>query len=76
MLKAKTPKVCAFVVIELVINHVYYMGMKKSSYMLNHLDNQKQVNAWLEIYKHMKTRKLIGMTIGVVGYILVAWAMC
>ena len=76
MLKAKTPKVCAFVVIALVINHVYYMGMKKSSYMLNHLDNQKQVDAWLEIYKHMKTRKLIGMTIGVVGYILVAWAMC
>ena len=76
MLKAKTPKVCAFVVIALVITHVYYMGMKKSSYMLNHLENQEQVNAWLEIYKHMKTRKLIGMFIGVLGYVLVAWAMC
>ena len=76
MLKAKTPKVCAFVVIALVITHVYYMGMKKSSYMLNHLENQEQVNAWLEIYKHMKTRKLIGMLIGVLGYVLVAWAMC
>ena len=74
--KAKTPKVCAFVVIALVITHVYYMGMNKSSYMLNHLENQEQVNAWLEIYKHMKTRKLIGMLIGVLGYVLVAWAMC
>jgi uncharacterized protein YacL len=76
MLKAKTPKVCAFVVIALVINHLYYALMKKSSYMLNHLDNQEQVNAWLEIYKHMKNRKIIGMLIGVLGYVLVAWAMC
>jgi len=76
MLKAKSPRVCAFVVIALVINHVYYMAMPKSSYMLNHLNKQEQVDAWLEIYKHMKTRKLIGMLIGVVGYVLVAWAMC
>jgi hypothetical protein len=44
--------------------------------MLNHLDNQEQVNAWLEIYKHMKTRKLIGMLIGLIGYVLVGMAMC
>ena len=52
------------------------MGMKKSSYMLNHLDKPEQVSAWLEIYKHMKMRKLVGMLIGLVGYILVGMAMC
>ena len=44
--------------------------------MLESLNSPEQVKAWLEIYKHMKTRKLIGMLIGLVGYVLVAMAMC
>lgn len=75
-LKRTSQKVCAFIIIAIVVNHVYYMGMKKSSYMLNHLDKPEQVSAWLEIYKHMKMRKLVGMLIGLVGYVLVGMAMC
>lgn len=75
-LKTTSQKVCAFIIIAIVVNHVYYMGMKKSSYMLNHLDKPEQVSAWLEIYKHMKMRKLVGMLIGLVGYVLVGMAMC
>ena len=43
--------------------------------MLNHLDNSEQVDLWLEIYKEMKMRNIVGLTLGVLAYAVTAFAL-
>jgi len=65
-------KICTFIVITLLINIVYYQLYPKTTYMLQHLTTQDQVDAWLEIYKEMKLKKIVGMIAGTIGYFLIA----
>jgi len=65
-------KVCTFIVITLLINVVYYQLYPKTTYMLQHLTTQDQVDAWLEIYKEMKLKKIVGVIVGIIGYFLIA----
>lgn len=73
--KSKISKVCLFVVTAVIINNVYYHAVPKSTYMLNHLDNSEQVDLWLEIYKEMKMRNIVGLTLGVLAYAVTAFAL-
>lgn len=54
----------------------YYSLMPKSDYMLNHLKTADQNKAWLEIYKTMKQRYMLGVLGGAVAAIPLAYAMC
>lgn len=69
-------RVCVFVVVALVFNILYYMLMPKTTYMLQHLKGEDQINAWLEIYKSMRQRYILGFFIGVVGYAVFAVSLC
>ena len=63
----KQPIYCIFVAIVLGVTYIHYTVMPKSTYMLEHIDNNEQARAWLEIYKHMKLNCHIGMALGVVA---------
>ena len=58
---------CIFVAIVLGITYINYTVMPKSTYMLEHINNQEQAKAWLGIYKEMKHRCHMGMILGVVA---------
>jgi|MDSZ01.1.fsa_nt_gb hypothetical protein len=71
-----TNKLCVFVVIALGINYLYYTIHPKTTYMLQHITSTEQNIAWLNIYKEMKLRSMIGVLLGLVGYILLGNGLC
>ncbi len=58
------------------ISVIYYLLMPKSDYMLKHLKTQEQNEAWLKVYKNMKTRYLLGFIFGSLSAIPIAYAFC
>lgn len=68
-------RVCVALVIFLGVPYMYYSLAPKSQWMLNHLNDQKQVNEWLDVYRFMKWRCHIGFLLGVVGYLLLCLYM-
>jgi uncharacterized protein YacL len=71
-----TNKLCVFVVIALGVNYLFYGLHPKSTYMLHHLKSKSQNIAWVKIYKEMKLRCIIGLLLGLVGYILLGSGLC
>ena len=69
-------KVCLFITIALGFNYLYYTLYPKSQYMLEPLNTPEQVKAWLSIYKHMQMRVKMGVVLGLVGYLLLAYGLC
>lgn len=65
-----TGSACLFTVIVLGTNYLYYMLSKKSDYMIQHLDNEGQRIAWLNIYKEMQYRCKMGFVLGIVSFML------
>ena len=63
----KQPVYCIFIAIVLGFAYLHYTIMPKSDYMLNHITNQEQAKAWLEIYKAMKKKCYTGMILGVLA---------
>jgi hypothetical protein len=61
---------CLFTVIVLGTNYLYYMLSKKSDYMIQHLNNEKQRIAWLNIYKEMQYRCKMGFVFGIISFML------
>jgi len=69
-------KVCLFIVIALGFNYLHYTLYPKSQYMLESLNTPDQVKGWLKIYRHMQTRIKMGVVLGLVGYLLLAYGLC
>ena len=67
-------KICGFVVVALIVNTMYYQLSPKSTYMIKHLNTPEQKEAWLNIYKQMKYRKILGMVLGFLAYVLLGTA--
>ena len=65
--KNSHPTYCVFVAIVLGATYAHYTLMPKSTYMLEHINNQEQSKAWLGIYREMKHRCHMGMILGVVA---------
>jgi len=62
--------ICTFTVIVLGTNYLYYSLAPKSTYMLNHLTNKEQIDAWVEVYKEMKYRCFLGFVLGIISLLL------
>ena len=73
---SKKISICMFVVIALGFNWAYYLLYPKSEYILNHLNSQPQIKAWLKIYKDMKLRCHIGLLLGILGYLILGVGVC
>jgi len=69
-------KVSLFLAITLFTSIVYYSLTPKSDYMLNHLKTEEQNKAWLEVYKYMKYRHYIGILLGSISAIPIAYSLC
>jgi uncharacterized protein YacL len=65
-----------FVLITLVTGGLFYSLMPKSDYMLNHLKTEEENKRWLEVYKTMKQRYLIGFIFGALAAVPLANALC
>lgn len=67
------PVYCIFVAIVLGTTYIHYTLMPKSSYMLEHIENQEQAKAWLGIYKKMKQNCHAGMIMGVLALPIICY---
>jgi uncharacterized protein YacL len=72
----KFHKVTFMVAITLMVAVTYYSLMPKSDYMLNHLKTSEQNKAWLDVYKTMKQKYMLGVIGGAVAAIPLSYAMC
>ena len=71
----KKTNICAFVLIAMSTTYFYYSLKPKSDYLLRHLTNSDQVNAWLSHYIHMKKQYHTGFLLTGLGYLLLSYGM-
>jgi hypothetical protein len=69
-------RIVVFFAITMVVGMLYYRLMPKSDYMLNHLQTAEQNRAWLEMYKTMQSRYILGMLFGALAALALANAIC
>ena len=67
--------ICAFVLIAMTTSYYYYTLKPKTDYMLRHLTDTLQVEAWLSKYNTMKRRYHIGYLLGGLGYLLLSYGL-
>jgi len=66
--------VCLVVATAFVTNYFYYILHPKSDWMLNHLNNQKEVNAWLQMYREPQFNYHSGLVLGIIAVGIFAFA--
>ena len=64
--------VCSVGFIVFITNYLYYILMKKSTYMIEHLNNKEQTKAWLDIYRTMQVKYHLGLLLGIIAAMLFA----
>jgi primosomal protein N' len=64
--------VCTVGFIVFLTNYFYYILIKKSTYMIEHLNNKEQIKAWLDIYRSMQVRYHIGLVLGIFAAMIFA----
>lgn len=69
-------KYVLFMFVTLGTAALYYNLMPKSDWMLNHLKTPEENKAWLDIYKNMKKRYILGFIIAAVATIPLANIFC
>lgn len=66
--------VCTVIATAFVTNYFYYMLYPKSDWMLNHMNNQEEVKAWLQMYREMQYNYHMGITLGIIAVGILAFA--
>ena len=66
--------VCTVMATCFLTNYFYYMLHPKSDWMLNHMGNQEEVKAWLQMYREMQYNYHAGLALGIVGVGVLAFA--
>ena len=66
--------VCSVMATCFLTNYFYYMLHPKSDWMLNHMDNQEEVKAWLQMYREMSFNYHAGLALGIVAVGILAFA--
>lgn len=69
-----TSLVCIVVATAFVTNYFYYMLSPKSDWMLNHMNNQEEVKAWLLMYREMQYNYHMGLVLGIIAVGILAFA--
>ena len=68
-------KVCFIGGITLLVNYFYYMLSPKTDYMILHLNEENQRKEWLKINKTMQFKYHIGLLLGIVASMVLAYAV-
>ena len=66
--------VCTVMATCFLTNYFYYILSPKSDWMLNHMGNQEEVKAWLQMYREMSFNYHAGLALGIVGVGVLAFA--
>jgi len=66
--------VCTVMATCFLTNYFYYMLSPKSDWMLNHMGNQEEVKAWLQMYREMSYNYHAGLALGIVAVGVLAFA--
>jgi uncharacterized protein YacL len=66
--------VCTVMATCFLTNYFYYMLSPKSDWMLNHINNQEQVKAWLLMYREMSYNYHMGIALGIIAVGIFAFA--
>ena len=66
--------ICIVGAITLTVNYFYYMLRPKSDWLLNHIEDKEQAQAWLQMYKSMQYQYHLGLVLGIVGMGFFAYA--
>lgn len=69
-----TSLVCTVMATCFLTNYFYYMLSPKTDWMLNHITNQDQVDAWLIMYRGMIYHYHLGIVFGIIGVGMFAFA--
>lgn len=69
-----TTLICIVVATTFVTNYFYYILHPKSDWMLNHLKNKEEVKSWLQMYRVMQYNYHMGLTLGIIGVGVLAFA--
>lgn len=65
-------RLCKFLAIIYLVKLGFYKVYPKRPLMLYSLSNQKQVEAWADIYTEMKNKWIKSIVIGFIGYLLIS----
>ena len=66
--------VCIVMATCFLTNYFYYILTPKTDWMLNHINNQEQVKAWLQMYRNMQFHYHLGIVFGIMAVGIFAFA--
>ena len=66
--------VCTVMATCFLTNYFYYMLHPKSDWMLNHVNSQEEVQAWLQMYREMQLNYHAGLALGIIAVGVFAFA--
>ena len=66
--------VCMVGAITFTTNYLYYILAPKTTYMIQHLENREQNEAWLNIYRTMQVKYPTGLVLGIVAIMIFAYS--
>jgi uncharacterized protein YacL len=68
------PIVCIVLATTFLTNYFFYILSPKTDWMLNHITDAEQTQAWLKMYQTMQYYYHMGMVLGIVGVGVLAYA--
>lgn len=68
------PIVCVVLATTFLTNYFFYMLSPKTDWMLNHINDREQTQAWLKMYQTMQYYYHTGLALGIVGVGVLAYA--
>ena len=68
--------ICTTLTVSMLTNYLYYMLKPKSDWMILYLNDPKQRELWLDIYKTMKQKFHLGFLFGLVAVMMFSNASC
>ena len=72
----KLVNICFVLATSFGVNYFFYILHSKSDYMVLHLKDDSEKQAWLNIYKTMQFNYHLGFALGLVGMIFIGNSFC
>jgi uncharacterized protein YacL len=66
--------VCVVVATSFITNYFYYMLSPKTNWMLNHMNDPKEIKLWLLMYREMQFNYHMGLVLGIIAVGILAFA--
>ena len=66
--------ICLVGSITFITNYLFYILYPKSDYMLLHLNDKKQIEEWLKIYKKMQYKFHLGFVFGIIAVMILCYS--